>query len=82
MTQFKVAAVSSNTNSFGLNQFVFMSRDGEAWTGLKSKLYSREKEGDLVNLPENREVGLSRLGFECPMQIEYAPDAVVEEVFV
>jgi len=82
MLDFIIAAISSNTNSFGLNQFVFVAQTGEAWTGLANKIYCRHKQGDVLALPEDRGIGLSQHGFECPDQIpEPAPQNVVAEVW-
>lgn len=54
--RFRVAAISSNANSFGLNRFVFVARDGEAWVGHKARQYAPCKQGQVVVLeaPVNR----------------------------
>jgi len=79
--EFIIMAISSNTNSFGLNQFVFVSRSGEAWIGLTSKLYCRHNQGDVITLPEDCAAELSRLGFECPYKLPDAPQEVIDEAW-
>lgn len=80
--RFKVAAISSNTNSFGLNRFVFVARDGEAWAGHKAKQYAAFKQGQVVVLeaPVNRT--LTERGFEIPERLSPdCPPDVVEEIW-
>jgi len=81
MTNFKVAAVSSNTNAFGLHQFIFLAEDGTCWTACKNKQYARHKFGDIVPLGEDPGQTLSSMGYEIPQQKEQAPQGVIEEVF-
>ena len=47
--EFKVVAVSTNTNSFGLRGVVMVARDGEAWQVGASHI-NVPKEGALVKL--------------------------------
>ena len=81
MTHFKLVAISSNTNSFGLNQYIFLAPSGEAWCGCKYKPCCNLKEGDFVTLPKDRAAGLSSLGFEVPMEMPNPPRNVIEEAF-
>lgn len=78
---FKVASVSSNTNSFGLTGMILVARDGEAWQVGASSLYVKVK-GSIIKVPT---VGTSRtfasLGFEIPEQLPDAPPGVVAEVW-
>jgi hypothetical protein len=80
--RFKVAAISSNTNSFGLNRFVFVARDGEAWAGHKAKQYVSLQQGQVVLLetPFNR--ALTERGFEIPERLSPdCPPGVVKEIW-
>ena len=80
--RFKMAAISSNTNSFGLNRFVFVARDGEAWAGHKGKQYASLKQGQIVLLktPVNRT--LAERGFEIPERLSPdCPSGAVEEIW-
>jgi|GEM_PF-6284118 len=80
--RFIITAISSNANSFGLHQFVFISQTGEAWAGLANKQYCRHKQDDVITLPENRGIGLAELGFECPHRLDPdAPQEVVDEAW-
>jgi len=78
---FKLVAISANTNSFGLNNYVFVSPTGESWRGLRARKYCRYEEGAFITLPENRADGLSRAGFECPGRRPNAPAKVLKEIF-
>lgn len=83
--KFKVCAVSSNTNSFGLYQFVIIARNGEAYKAHAS-YYNVPKKGDELFVPiitdkEGNVVGhnLSKLGYEMPSKLDKAPKEVVNE---
>ena len=76
--RFKVAAISSNTNSFGLNRFVFVARDGEAWAGHKAKRYASLEQGQVVALEAPFDQALIGLGFEIPQRL--SPDCPAEAV--
>lgn len=78
---FKVAAVSSNMNSFGLRQFIMVANDGAACKALGNSVrverYKAGRSVSIVNLDS-----LTALGFECPEWIPgVAPPEVVREVF-
>jgi hypothetical protein len=79
--EFVTAAISTNVNSFGLHQFVFISRNGEVWTALKNRAYALHEKGDLFCMDEDRATSLSKDSYECPEQQKDAPAAVVEEVW-
>ena len=80
--QFKVAAISSNTNSFGLNRFIFVAHDGEAWAGHKAKQYAREQQGQLVLLEAPFGRALTERGFEIPERLSPdCPSDVVKDVW-
>jgi len=75
--KFKVAAISSNANEFGLHQVVLMAQDGEAWTvGASASSLDRIKKGDVLGLePTGESYNFAGFGFEIP---ERAPDASAE----
>jgi hypothetical protein len=83
--KFKVAAVSSNTNSFGLHQVILVAQDGTALKALRTQQFVPKK-GDVLDLDGDALLGylgsLMKLSYECPERI--APDAppgVVREVW-
>jgi hypothetical protein len=83
MKQFKVAAISRNTNSFGLHKFILIAEDGEVWFACKNKQYASLQQGDVVDLgqPGCEAAVLSRMGFELPERGPHAPPNVVDEVW-
>lgn len=65
--QFKVAAISENTNGFGLNQFIFVAQDGTAWQGCAAKAYARYKLNDVLHVRIIQgEPDFTSHGFEIP----------------
>lgn len=80
-TPFKVAAVSSNMNSFGLTGMILLGLDGEAWEVGASSLHLK-KVGDVLRVPGRRSCrNFARLGFEIPRPLPQAPAGVVAEVW-
>ena len=80
--RFKIAAISSNTNSFGLNRFVFVAQDGEAWAGHRAKQYAPVKQGQVIRLETPINHSLIKLGFEIPERLEPdCPPGAVEEIW-
>jgi hypothetical protein len=78
--QFKVVAISSNTNSFGLHNVVLMSKSGEAWQVYSSDFHLPTR-GQVFDFP-NQNIGeLVSHGWECPTQLPKAPKEVVKEVW-
>lgn len=79
---FKIASVSSNTNSFGLTGMILIARDGEAWQVGANSYYLRTK-GDVVRVPltGKRDRNFAALGFEIPEKLQDAPPPVVKEVW-
>lgn len=73
--EFKVVAKSSNTNSFGLHQFVVVAPDGECYK-IHGSMYVNKGVGDLVE----RAGGVFR-GFEMPEKQENCPEPVLAEIF-
>jgi hypothetical protein len=77
---FKVAAVSSNRNSFGLRSMVVVASDGEAYRVLSNDLHiKRERQ---VLLVDQRDGGwnFAALGYEVPEKLPTAPADVVKEL--
>lgn len=77
---FKIVAVSSNTNSFGLNQIVLVSRTGEGWAVCKSLYIPEERQrwshGNVINVPTDETLtdrDWHLLGVEIPRRL--SPDA-------
>jgi hypothetical protein len=79
--QFKVVAVSENTNSFGLFGVVLVAKDGKAFQAGHSGFLVPSQGSDV--LVEVREDGLNwaRAGFEIPEELKSAPTEVVNEVW-
>lgn len=73
--EFKVVAKSTNTNSFGLHQFVVVAPDGQAFR-IHGSMYVGKEQGDIVT----REDGVFR-GFEMPEALPKCPEEVVREIF-
>lgn len=80
IVEFKVAAVSSNTNSFGLRQMYLVSRDGSVFTVCKSDppepwdvVWIPVEDGMIISSPE--------FHFEIPHKLEKAPASVVDELW-
>ena len=84
-TIFKVAAVSTNTNSFGLYQMVMVSFNGTAFKGCFNSL-NVKKEGEQVighvTLNDNGEaIRTEFTGGELVEQVKDAPELLVKELF-
>ena len=84
---FKVVAVSSNTNSFGLFQCVMIAKDGLAYKACANSL-NIPKQGDIVSIKFIKKIDgtfsnkLDFAGrFEIPERIEDAPKEVRDEVW-
>jgi hypothetical protein len=81
--RFKVAAVSSNANSFGLHNVVLVAKDGEAWS-VKASQYNLPEKG-MTYIPNKTRNGwgwAEGWGFEIPERLHPdAPPAVVSEVW-
>lgn len=78
--EFVVAAVSSNTNSFGLRSVILVARDGTALEGLRTTQFCPMR-GNTIWLKRPLLDSLMRLGYECPRDLPEAPAAVIEEVW-
>ena len=85
---FKVIAVSSNTNSFGLKQCVLVARNGLAYKACANSL-NIPKKGDIVTIPyiagdeglNDATLNFAAKSFEIPERIIDAPQDVIDEVW-
>jgi hypothetical protein len=75
--EFKVAAISDNTNSFGLHGVVLIARDGTAYQVGASKL-NLPKQNEVLDIDINN---FAKHGFEIPEKLHTAPKYVVNEVW-
>jgi hypothetical protein len=87
--KFRVVAVSDNTNSFGLHQFVAVAKDGEGYKLHTCYLY-KPKKGDDITIVFNLDEKTGRrsfkevvgMGIEMPEKIGIpAPKEVLEEIY-
>jgi len=82
---FKVVAVSQNTNSFGLRQMVMVSRDGTTCTGCFNSLNVKQKGESIsgqVNILHDKIISVSFPGGELvKLGDEKAPKAVLKQIF-
>jgi hypothetical protein len=78
---FKVAAVSSNRNSFGLRSMVVVAPDGKAYRVLSNDV-NIKREGNVIQV-EQRDGGwnFAALGYEVPEKLPNAPSDVVKAVW-
>jgi len=78
---FKVVAISSNANSFGLHGVIMISEDGEAWQAAASSINLPEK-GSIIPLEGNDVAGaLAKRGYEIPHRLPQPPADVVQQVW-
>jgi hypothetical protein len=84
--QFKVVAISNNTNSFGLKQMVLVAKSGTAYKACASYFNLPEKDS-FVEVPINVKDGVitgynfTLLGYEIPEKMEDCPREVLVEIF-
>lgn len=84
---FRVAAVTSNANSFGLKQMVLLAQDGTAYKVCANSLHLKQKGEDITVQFDEAEgdYNFTSLGFEIPEEMPKAPkhimDAVIEEIW-
>jgi len=83
--EFKVAILSTNTNSFGLRHAILIARDGEAFEAYPSAYGSNPvHQGQVVSVKCDEKYGqaiLSTTGWEMCRATEDAPPEVVAEVW-
>jgi RecG-like helicase len=81
--QLKVVAVSTNHNSFGLRNMIFIGDNGEGWQAAANDLNVRSK-GDVLRIPDDGDIGLHLAGFnfEIPSRLNPDPPAkLMKEVW-
>ena len=86
---FKVAALSSNHNSFGLRQSILVARDGYAVSALRSIANEQWTVGQIVGVPMLTADGctwpdhysLASMSCECVEQMAKAPSKLVEHIW-
>lgn len=74
---FKVVAVSSNQNSFGLTGMILMGRDGEAWEVAANSI-NLCRHGTVLKVQRHN---FAAFGFEMPRQLPNAGRGVLAEVW-
>jgi len=79
--EFKIAAVSDNTNSFGLHQVVAVSRNGETWKFCSNSLNCPRVGDVLLAVTRDGVPNWTSYGFEIPEQISFAPANVVRDLW-
>jgi len=75
MKDFRVAAVSKNTNSFGLHQMIVVAKDGETYKTLAS-MYNVKKEKETITMVD----GMFR-GCECTEKTVKVPKEVINLIW-
>ena len=88
--EFKVVAVTSNTNSFGLKQCILVARNGLAYKACANSLNMPEQ-GSVITIPYaggSGDIGdapitlsFAQKGFEIPERQEDAPREAVAEIW-
>ncbi len=70
-SQFKVIAVSENSNSFGLREFVAVNKAGLSYKALSPNDFRLVKIDQILDIPTNENLHLYDFGrlFECPRYI-------------
>ena len=77
--QLKVVAVSSNYNSFGLRNMVFVTDHGQGWQAAANDI-NVLKRGDIILVPSDGDIGLHLTGFNFEIPSRLTPDPSVELV--
>lgn len=85
--KFRVIAVSTNTNSFGLHRFIAVAKSGEAYALHTGTIYKPNKGDDIVIEQFITESGrtsfkeVKGMGIEMPEKMPVAPKEVLMEIF-
>lgn len=80
---FKVAAVSSNTNAFGLYSVIMIARDGQAYQ-VYTNMYNKPEQGQILKAGMNKSDKLAHvisMNYEVPTELDRAPAKVAKEVW-
>ena len=82
MKRFKVAAISSNRNSFGLFGVVLIANDGTAYR-VASNDHNLPKKDGVLEVPTHPGFGFdwAKFGFEIPEALPKTPPEVVKQVW-
>lgn len=86
---FKVAALSTNHNSFGLRQNLLVARDGYTVSALRSIAQEQWAVGQVIALPMITQDGCSwpdpwttaQFGCECVEQLAKAPSKMIKHIW-
>jgi len=81
--EFKVAAVSSNTNSFGLYGMLLLAKDREVWQVGANNLHVK-KVGDIVEVrvdEVNSEPDFTSLSYEIPQRMPDCTQKLADEIW-
>lgn len=80
---FRVVAISTNKNAFGLSGVMLMAEDGETWQAGANDLNLPQRMQDVeVEVDDEGRHHWSALGYEIPQRFaDKAPPQVLEEVF-
>lgn len=83
LENFKIAAISSNTNSFGLKEFIMGAQNGTTYKACKYNSIGYFKVGDIVEVPVNENLipQFGMRGFEIPRKVDNCPPKVVKEIW-
>lgn len=89
---FRVVRASTNTNAFGLREYILVSASGQAWRVLRSAYGSEVawETGQQVLVPTiHKDSGVevdflpiwARVGVECPVRLPDPPPAACRQLF-
>lgn len=79
---FKVFAVSTNLNNFGLRGHILIARDVEAWAVGITDQFALKKGAEInVRYGADGVLEWARLGAEIPQRLSDAPKEVLDEAF-
>lgn len=86
--EFKVVAVSENTNSFGLRGFIAVARDGDAFQAAANSLNVPQKDmvlrmPFLIDVDGNptKKINYVVGGYEIPEKLDNCPADAVKEIW-
>ncbi len=81
--KFKIAAVSENTNSFGLYQMILVAKSGETWKACANSVNVLKKSETVsVGIRHNFIPDWTSKGYEIPEKILDCPPNVVKEIWI
>jgi hypothetical protein len=83
--EFRVVAVSSNTNSFGLRQMIMVAKDGTVFKGCFNYLNEKKRgefiEATIILNDAGETISTSFIGGELVEQLPDAPDDVINNLW-